>query len=145
MADVTRQDVKVSMEKTQTLFTQWMAGMEAGLAEPDNPGLRHGDYGFGPAGAWIRVHGSTWWDTKDCSGPSYQDADVFLPYRTGNILDDLNAVSEPLQRFNLGRIHFQNQDGNINVDGTIYQIDQMKLASDNLRRLVATAEREHDT
>ena len=78
-----------------------IAELEAQLAEAEKPGLRHGDYGIGPAGTWIRVHGSTWWDTKDCSGPSNQDADVFIPYRLGNILADLKTRQETLKKFTM--------------------------------------------
>jgi hypothetical protein len=66
--------------------------------------LRHGDYGISPEGSWTRVHGSTWWDTKDCTGPSNQNAATFLPYRLGNIFADLAALSEDVESFEVGNV-----------------------------------------
>lgn len=156
MDKVTRQDVLDAMAQAQTRFTRYMRGMEsqlveAELAQAENPGLRHGDYGYGPAGAWIRVHGSTWWDTKDCSGPSEQDADVFIPYRLGNILDDLNELAKPLEEFTLAELSCKLlSTGDISIlciaSNTLHYIparDRDKFIM-QLRRMANTAERATD-
>jgi hypothetical protein len=37
MEHITAQDVRDTLEKTQTLFTQWVHGMESQLAEAEKP------------------------------------------------------------------------------------------------------------
>lgn len=154
MDRVTKQDVKDAIQSTERVFAEWVVQIEAGIAkiekvEAEKPKLRHGDYGIGPAGPWCRVHGSTWWDTKDCSGPSHQDADVFIPYRLGNIFDDLKAMAEPLEEFvergfNHHIHHSDKLHGSIMMRSSCYSIKQLEEYIMKLRRMAATVERARD-
>ena len=128
-------------------FEDEIAAREAELVQAVNPGLQQGDYGDGPAGPWLRVHGRTWWDTKRPTGPSHHDADVFIPYRQGNHFRDREALSKPLTHFKADvhqyKFNFKEfPDAPIQIAGNWHTLKDAKQISLDIQRVIRTAELE---
>lgn len=154
MTEVTKQDVRDAMQNTQTLFTQWAAGMEAQLAGAEKPNLGHGDYGKYD-GKWFIVieqetlPGSPKAFFDDTGGLINADRQISVDLRDGNFFRELTAMAEPLEEFvergfNHHIHHSDKLHGSIMIRGNCYSIEQLEEYIMKLRRMAATAERARD-
>jgi hypothetical protein len=100
----------VKVEKAKALAE--MAEIEKKIEEAKRPKLRHGDYGKLSGGNSYFFN-----DSHGCNRPSerpfgigqggggQQNADKQNPVIFGNIFDDLKAISEPLEKFEIADVY----------------------------------------
>ncbi len=156
MQNVTAQDVRNTLEKTQTLFCQWVQGVESQLAEAEKPKLRHWDLGYdedsGDEFVVIEqrgLFGSPKAFYGDQKGQVHVNESIGFRVRIGNLTEvfaDLKARQEPLEHFRVCGLDVGlNEMGNIQL--TNDDKDTLYIHSDdwhtfilNLQRLVYTAE-----
>lgn len=124
----------------------WEAGLEADLAEAEEPELEDGDYGIDPLGSrWISLDGILY--TNKDHKLACTPFEVRVKERRGNLWDDLESLEEPLKSLTArdvtglidgeGNLHLENGSNTIFVGAK-----HVAEFTSDLRRLLNTAERE---
>ncbi len=157
------EDSIIANKASRVILEASLAESKAKLAELDKPELRHGDYGFDKDddGCMVlQLHdgdsGKTLHESHAGSRYAYVNepkGDAFVPkVKLGNIFDDLKALAEPLEEFQICNIKFGLTDANgklleIRIDGEMWWLSERDTINlhQKLGRLIATAKRKSST
>ncbi len=125
--------------------------LQAQLAEAEKPELRDGDYGINANGLpFVICNNRIQFEHRAGAQDSYSlpNNTVKPKHVTGNFLDDLKALAEPLKRFRLDVHEYYIDEGRrhnqIHMAGNWHTIQEVKQHIRKLQRLAATAERARD-
>ncbi len=155
---------KTCITNYQTDLTEYekeLAKYEKELAELDKPVLRHGDYGFSKSnqacmslllhdGCGTTLGEGRAGDTYAYNAPITGVSNFLVKTKLGNIFDDLKALSQPLEEFEVAALNVKSgfkakimPANRINLGGSYdtweFSIKQVEEIILNLRRLIATA------
>ncbi len=154
--NVTRQDVLELLSETQTVFTEYLEGVKKWLdiAEPEEPKLRHGDYGLSLTDSHPRLYvydnGIRW------ANQSYVEGHDCIPGNPilGNIFDDLKAMQGDVEEFEVTSVNSLKVAISIDKVGDVHLSDDEEdiwiLGKDiptlilNLRCMEATLKRKQN-
>ncbi len=97
---------KAIIDKHRGLIDALMADVEKEYAEAEKPELRNWEIGVDGEQRWIKLDGKVYWlhdrQGVDPGGPSCHPDENFaddLHVNINDVLDDLKALSEPLEHF----------------------------------------------
>ncbi len=126
------------------------ADLEAQLAEAENTGLRHGDYGVdGDNDSFIVVEQSTLYGTPKAffesqRGQVHADKKMSPDFRIANIFREIKELAKPLTCFNVDGREYKFDLGSdctpIKIAGIWHSLPNAKEISTDLQRLIFTYE-----
>ena len=114
------------------------------LSALDKPKLRHGDYGLhGNSGDnWIKLEDEIRWiGHENYLGHSGIPESNFVDNKVGNLIDDLKAMSEPLDRTSVDGFVMEVINDRVIIGGRRFLVDQAVEFRQKLGQLITTAKR----